>query len=214
VAGGAHGGRASRVDGDLGGRTDAGGLPARRRRAGLTLPAIGGRLGFVDQLALLGLVGCRVPGGLVVDDLQDLDGTERGAEAAKGRELVGVDLYHAAMVPAAGLRQCVDVHQRRFDGHGELFGLPSPGEGPTSQGDAVDRGEVERSGSLRDLEKFHETLYPASSGVATTSLMTVWVSTNTCLGPRTAQTSYVTAAWAVLPLYSRPGKTLRVASRT
>jgi hypothetical protein len=47
-----------------------------------------------------------VHGGLVlviavVDDLQDLDGTERGAEAAKGCELVGVDLWHAAMMLAA-----------------------------------------------------------------------------------------------------------------
>jgi hypothetical protein len=32
----------------------------------------------------------------VVDDLQDHDGTECGAEAAEGRELVGVDLWHAA----------------------------------------------------------------------------------------------------------------------
>jgi len=45
--------------------------------------------------------------------------------------------------------------------------------------------------------------YPATSGVATTSLMTVWVSTTaTGLWPRTAQTSYVTAAWAVFPLGS------------
>jgi len=36
---------------------------------------------------------------LVVDDLQDLDGTERGAETAKGRELVGVDLWHTPMMP-------------------------------------------------------------------------------------------------------------------
>jgi hypothetical protein len=33
---------------------------------------------------------------VVVDDLQDLDKAEDGAEAAKGRELVGVDLWHAA----------------------------------------------------------------------------------------------------------------------
>jgi hypothetical protein len=32
----------------------------------------------------------------VVDDLQDLDGTERGAEAAKGRGQLGVDLGHVA----------------------------------------------------------------------------------------------------------------------
>jgi hypothetical protein len=42
-----------------------------------------------------------IRGGLVlvdavVDDLQDLDGTEHGAETADGRELVGVDLCHAA----------------------------------------------------------------------------------------------------------------------
>jgi hypothetical protein len=42
------------------------------------------------------LVECRVPAGLVVDDLQDLDGAERGAQAAEGCELVGVDLWHAA----------------------------------------------------------------------------------------------------------------------
>jgi hypothetical protein len=32
----------------------------------------------------------------VLDDLQDLDEAERGPKAAKGRELVGVDLCHAA----------------------------------------------------------------------------------------------------------------------
>ena len=39
----------------------------------------------------------------VVDDLQDLDGTERSAEAAKGRELVGVDLWHTPMMPVVRL---------------------------------------------------------------------------------------------------------------
>jgi hypothetical protein len=58
--------------------------------------------------------------------------------------------------------------------------------------------------------------YPAGSGVATTSLMTVWVATTTAAGlwPRTAQTSYVTAAWAVFPLGSCTDRTKRVASRT
>jgi hypothetical protein len=36
----------------------------------------------------------------VVDDLQDLDEAERGAEAAKGRVQLGVDLGHVAMMPA------------------------------------------------------------------------------------------------------------------
>jgi hypothetical protein len=40
--------------------------------------------------------------GAVVDDLQDLDGAERGAETAKGRELVGVDLWHAAHDAGSG----------------------------------------------------------------------------------------------------------------
>jgi hypothetical protein len=40
---------------------------------------------------------CRLFGVLaVVRDLQDLDRTERGAETADGRELVGVDLCHVA----------------------------------------------------------------------------------------------------------------------
>jgi hypothetical protein len=38
--------------------------------------------------------GCEANCEREVDDLQDLGGTERGAEA-KGRELVGVDLWHA-----------------------------------------------------------------------------------------------------------------------
>jgi hypothetical protein len=37
--------------------------------------------------------------GAVVEDLQDLDEPERGPETAKDRELVGVDLWHAAMMP-------------------------------------------------------------------------------------------------------------------
>jgi hypothetical protein len=41
----------------------------------------------------------------VVDDLQDLDGTERGAEAAQGRELVGSTCATRPMMPAAGLGQ-------------------------------------------------------------------------------------------------------------
>jgi hypothetical protein len=40
----------------------------------------------------LARVRCRVPAGGVLDDLQDLDGAECGAEAAKGRELVVVGL--------------------------------------------------------------------------------------------------------------------------
>jgi hypothetical protein len=37
----------------------------------------------------------------VVDDLQDLDGAERGAEAAKGRELVGSTCGTRPMMPVA-----------------------------------------------------------------------------------------------------------------
>jgi hypothetical protein len=48
------------------------------------------------------LVGCEVPAGLVLAHLQDQDEAERGPEAAKGRELVGVELCHAAMMPASG----------------------------------------------------------------------------------------------------------------
>lgn len=48
---------------------------------------------MVDQRAL-GVRLVLVAGA--VDDLQDLDGTERSAETANGRELVGVDLWHAA----------------------------------------------------------------------------------------------------------------------
>jgi hypothetical protein len=36
----------------------------------------------------------------VLAHLQDEDEAERGAETAKGRELVGVELCHAAMMPA------------------------------------------------------------------------------------------------------------------
>jgi hypothetical protein len=37
----------------------------------------------------------------MADDPQDLDGTERGAETAKGRELVRIDLWHPPMMPVA-----------------------------------------------------------------------------------------------------------------
>jgi hypothetical protein len=40
---------------------------------------------------------------VVVDDLQDLDEAERGAEAAKGRLQLGVDLGHLAMMPAVSV---------------------------------------------------------------------------------------------------------------
>jgi hypothetical protein len=48
---------------------------------------------MVDQRAL-GVRLVRVVGA--VDHFQDLDGTKRGAHAAKGRDLVGVELWHAA----------------------------------------------------------------------------------------------------------------------
>jgi hypothetical protein len=54
----------------------------------------------VDQRAL-GLRLVLVVG--VVDHRQDLDGTEPAAQTAKGREVVGVDLWHAAMMPVASL---------------------------------------------------------------------------------------------------------------
>jgi hypothetical protein len=58
------------------------------------LPAFHGQCFLVDQRAL----GVRLVLVVrVVDHFQDLDGTERGAEAAKRRELVGVDLWHAAL---------------------------------------------------------------------------------------------------------------------
>jgi hypothetical protein len=38
----------------------------------------------------------QVPAGLELAHLQDLDEAEGGAETAKGRELVGIDLWHAA----------------------------------------------------------------------------------------------------------------------
>jgi hypothetical protein len=45
----------------------------------------------------------QVPAGLELAHLQDLDEAECGPETAKGRELVGVDLWHAAMMPVARL---------------------------------------------------------------------------------------------------------------
>jgi hypothetical protein len=53
-----------------------------------------GRLIVVDLSRRL--VGCRVPAGFELAHLEDEDEPERGPETAKGRELVGVDLWHAA----------------------------------------------------------------------------------------------------------------------
>ncbi len=39
----------------------------------------------------------------MVNDLQDLDGTERSTETAKGCELVGVDLWHTPVMPVVQL---------------------------------------------------------------------------------------------------------------
>ena len=67
-------------------------------------------------LTALLIADAALRGGLVlvdavVDDLQDLDGTERSAEAAKCRELVRVDLWHTLMMPVVrlgGRRSSVD----------------------------------------------------------------------------------------------------------
>jgi len=49
------------------------------------------------------LRGGLVPVDAVGDDLQDLDGTERSTEMAKGRELLGVNLWHTPMMPVVRL---------------------------------------------------------------------------------------------------------------
>ena len=59
-------------------------------------------------LTALLIAAAALRGGLVlvdavVDDLQDLDGAQRSAETAKGRELVGVDLWHTPMMPVVRL---------------------------------------------------------------------------------------------------------------
>jgi hypothetical protein len=59
-------------------------------------------------LTALLLAAAALRGGLVlvdavVDDLQDLDGTQRSAETAKGRELLGVDLWYPPMMPVVRL---------------------------------------------------------------------------------------------------------------
>jgi hypothetical protein len=102
VPGGAHSGRASGVGGDLrAGRTAprakffgwcTGGRPIRAWRGG-RLAAL--QIGDVAVRRRLILVDA------VVEDLQDLDGPKHGAVTAEGRELVGVDLWHAAMMPLA-----------------------------------------------------------------------------------------------------------------
>jgi hypothetical protein len=81
-----------------------------------------GRLISVHQAVLRSLVGCKVSARLVLAHVHDLDEAERGAETAKGRELVEVDLRHTAhdgpccSWAAAGQHSGVVRVERAMDG--------------------------------------------------------------------------------------------------
>src|ERR687892_2650933 len=121
-AGGPHGPAAPRLDRDV------------RGPAAVPTPAAPGRLPPVGRSGLgRGLiVASLLPGGVarrrglvgaVVDDLHDLDEAERGAEAAKGRLQLGVDLGHLAMMPAVSV-----AHSQRSDATRRLSGTLAAGE--------------------------------------------------------------------------------------